>query len=106
MSSCQMTIMILIITGYIGQGIGKSVRKIGKKCDFVSEKCDFWQKVRKSAILAQKCENLDFGQMVHNNAIFAKIVWLGAIFWQKCEIAPPHFSTALIGIILKRWTLS
>jgi len=45
---------------------GKVRENLEKKCDFVSEKCDFCQKVRKSAVLAQKCEKIDFGQIVHD----------------------------------------
>jgi len=57
---------------YYFRASGKVWEKLEKKCDFVSEKCHFCQKVWKSAILVQKCEITDFGQIVLNNAILLK----------------------------------
>jgi len=84
------------------QGIWKSVEKIGKKCGFVSENYNVYQKVRKSAILTQKCEIMDFDQIVHNNAVLLK--WCSLVrFLPKSVGSHPHTFPDALTMIIFEW---
>jgi len=86
---CQTSrcVMLLLYTGHL-EKCGKN----WKKSVILFQRSVIFAKKRKSAILAQKWEITDFGQIVHNNAILLKKCHIGAIFAQKCGITPSHFS--------------
>jgi len=100
-----MIILILIIAKnymhtWSNQGIWKSAGKIGKKWNFVSEKCDFCQKMQISAILAQKCKIMDFGHIVHNNAILLKWCNLVGFLLKSVGLHPRTFPDALSSVFI------
>jgi len=68
------------------QRIWKSVGKIWKKSVILFQKSGiFCLKVLKSAILAKKCEIMDYGQLVHNSAILLKKVVVWCNFFSKVQ---------------------
>jgi len=66
-----------------------------KKGGFCFRGVRFFPKSAKSAILAQKCEIMDFGQMVHNNAILLKYCNLVQFLPKSAGSHPHTFPDAL-----------
>jgi len=74
------------------QGIWKSVGKIGKEVLFCFREVWFLPKSVKKCNFGPKVQNKEFWPIISYNAFFYQIVLFGAIFVQKCRIAPSHFS--------------